>query len=175
MMILVSGRAASGKSAYAEELILKYGKGRRIYIATMEPLDQESEKRIERHRAMRRGKGFQTIERYYDLAGLTVPEDSAVLLECLGNLAANERYGPQGAGEDAFAALLDGVEHLRRQCGLLVVVANDIFSGGRQYEGDTLGYLRMLALLHRRLAERADAVCEVVCGIPCYYKGGERL
>lgn len=175
MMILVIGGAASGKSAYAEELILKYGKGRRIYIAAMEPLDQESEKRIARHQMMRQGKGFETVERYYDLAGLTVPEGSAVLLECLGNLAANERYGPRGAGADAFAVLLDGMEHLRRQCGLLVVVSNDIFSGGRQYEGDTLGYLRMMALLHRELAARADAVCEVVCGIPCYYKGGERL
>lgn len=175
MMILVIGGAASGKSAYAEELILKGGSGPRIYIAAMEPLDEESKKRVERHRALRQGKGFQTIERYCHLEGLRVPPDSNVLLECLGNLTANEKYSPQGAGEAAFAAVWAGVESLRRQCSRLVVVSNDIFSDGVAYDEETMDYLWLLARLHRKLAKEADAVCEVVCGIPYYHKGGEHL
>ena len=45
------------------------------------------------------------------------------------------------------------------------------FSGGSAYAGDTGTYLRVLAAANRALAERADAVCEVACGLPRYYKG----
>ena len=48
-----------------------------------------------------------------------------------------------------------------------------MFSGGIEYEGDTLEYLRLLARLNRELAARADNVCEVQCGIARYYKGKE--
>ena len=96
MLILVSGGASSGKSAFAEELIVRSGLKERIYLATMQVWDKESERRVERHRAMRAGKGFATLERPLDLAGLPLPPGSAVLLEDLTNLTANEYFGPQG-------------------------------------------------------------------------------
>lgn len=37
-------------------------------------------------------KGFETAERPVDLGELFVPEDGAVLVECMSNLAANEMY-----------------------------------------------------------------------------------
>lgn len=67
MLILVTGGSGSGKSAFAEDRILSLGEAKRIYIATMHPFDQESFKRIERHRKMRAGKGFDTIECYTGL------------------------------------------------------------------------------------------------------------
>lgn len=93
--------------------------------------------------------------------------------ECLSNLAANELYSPRGAGGEqaALAAVVDGVESLRRQCEALVVVTGEVFSGGSAYAGDTGTYLRVLAAANRALAARADAVCEVACGLPRYYKG----
>ena len=45
-------------------------------------------------------------------------------------------------------------------------MTNEVFSGGKNYEGDTLTYLRILAKLGRLLAARADYVVEVVCGLP---------
>lgn len=62
MLILVSGGAASGKSEYAESLIVRAGHEKRTYIATMEIFDAEGERRAARHRAMRAGKGFTTLE-----------------------------------------------------------------------------------------------------------------
>ena len=63
MFTLVIGGAASGKSEYAESLLLGRP-GPRYYLATMEPAaDGECRARIERHRALRAGKGFATIER----------------------------------------------------------------------------------------------------------------
>lgn len=170
MLTLVIGGAASGKSEYAERLLLA-APGPRYYLATMEPMDGECCARIARHRAMRAEKGFVTIERYTALAQLELPERGSLLLEDLGNLAANELYSPAGAGPDgALEAILGGVEHLRAQCRGLVVVSNEIFAGGRDYAPGTEGYLRLLADAHRALARRADRVCEVVCGLPVDYK-----
>ena len=67
MIVLVTGGSGSGKSAFAEDRVLSFGEARRIYIATMYPFDMESKKRISRHRNMRAGKGFETVERYTNL------------------------------------------------------------------------------------------------------------
>ena len=92
MLILVSGGSASGKSRYAEELVVRTQAGERIYVATMQVWDAESRKRVERHRAMRAGKGFRTVERPVRLGEMPVPEGAVVLLEDLSNLAANEWF-----------------------------------------------------------------------------------
>ena len=59
-----------------------------------------------------------------------------------------------------------------QQCENLVLVSNEVFSGGADYAGDTDQYLLALAQVNNALAARADNVCRVVCGIPVYYKGG---
>ena len=171
MFTLVIGGASSGKSEYAENLILCAGPMKRTYIATMEPLDGESRARIVRHRALRAQKSFETVECYTNMEQLQLPGRGAVLLECVGNLAANEPYGPHGAGMDTEAAILRGIDALLLQCRELVVVSSEVFSGGWNYEGDTLRYLQVLASVNRILAARADRVVEVVCGQAVYYKG----
>ena len=173
MLTLVAGGAASGKSARAEELALRAGAARHIYLATMEPFGAEAAARISRHRAQRAGKGFETVECYVNLSGVFLPPDSAVLLEDLGNLCANELFSPGGAGEGAADAILRGVARLRARSRALVIVTNEVFSGGADYGGDTTRYLSALAYLNRALAAAADAVCEVSCGIMTYYKGAE--
>ena len=94
-------------------------------------------------------------------------------MECIGNLAANELYSPQGAGSwsGALSAIVDGVDALLAQCDNLVVVSNEVFTGGTDYAAGTEDYLRLVAWVNRALAQRADRVCEVVCGLPRYYKG----
>lgn len=166
MMHLITGGSGSGKSAYAEERILEAPERRRIYIATMLPYGEEGKRRVERHRRMRRDKGFETVERYTGLSGLKVPEGSAVLLECISNLAANERYQEEGAGENAWSAVVEGVRSLKRQCGTLVVVTNEVFSDGFVYDSSTMEYMKLLGAINQELAREADRVTEVVYGIP---------
>ena len=173
MLTLVVGGALSGKSAYAETLILRCAAQKRIYLATMEPYGDEARRRIEKHRAMRADKGFLTMERFTDLALVTLPPDSAVLLEDLGNLCANELFSPQGAGECAAEEILRGVEQLREQCRDLVIVSNEVFTGGADYLGESEKYLSLLAYVNRRIAKQADRVCEVSGGLATYYKGEE--
>ena len=167
MFTLIVGAAASGKSAFAEKIALALP-GERLYLATMEPFGREARERIARHRALRAGKGFRTLERYVNLAEAPVPPGQNILLEDLGNLTANELFRPDGGGPEAVLA---GVEALLDRCAHLTVVTNEVFSGGADYEGDTLRWLSALARLNRRLAARADRVAEVVCGLPNLLKG----
>ena len=170
MLTLVIGGAASGKSAYAESLCLK-NDGPRTYLATMQIWDAECAARVAKHRAMRAEKRFETVECPLHLENLQLPVRGTVLLEDLGNLTANELYDPNGAGELAAAAILQGIDTLYAQCEDLILVTNEVFSGGADYTGDTLHYLRVLAAVNNAAAARADRVIRVICGIPCYYKG----
>lgn len=173
MFTLVVGGAASGKSEYAEGLVLASPHRPRYYIATMEPFDEEGRARVEKHRNMRADKEFETVECYYDLPCVRLPRRGTVLLECIGNLAANELYSPQGAGSvgSALSAITAGVDALLEQCADLVVVSNEVFTGGADYAEGTEDYMRLVAEVNRALARRADRVCEIVCGLPQYYKG----
>lgn len=162
MFTLVIGGSASGKSEYAEQLVLTRP-GKRIYLATMDAWDDESRRRIEKHRLARAGRGFETIECPVALFEADIPEGSNVLLEDLDNLAANETFRENGGGADA---VLRGIGHVLEKCSDLTIVAGELFSGGSDYLDDTLPYLKMLAQIERTLAAKADHVVEVVCGLP---------
>ena len=167
MLNLVIGAAASGKSEYAEDLVMSLP-GEKIYIATMEPFGAEAVERIARHRVLRAGKGFSTVERPRNLIGLTPEADWNVLIEDLPNLAANEFFSPEGGGA---AAVLSGVDRICKTASGVTIVTGDIFSDGGTYDAGTRDYMEMLADLHKRIAAKADNVVEVVCGIPCALKG----
>lgn len=173
MMILITGGSGSGKSACAESRVLEFGDYPRIYIATMFPFDQESRKRIERHRVMRVGKGFETIECYTGLKNTEIPENSVVLLECMSNLTANEMFQENGAGSETVFEIMTGIRKILAKARHLIVVTNEIFSEAMHYEGDTKTYQQYLGNINQLLAEMADEVIEVVYGIPVYHKGGE--
>ena len=171
-LLFITGGSGSGKSAFAEQQVVDSGIARRIYLATMQAFGEEGRARVERHRALRAGKGFETVERTAGLASLSLPTGCAVLLEDLTNLFANEWFSvaPDGAAE----RVLEGVVHLTRQAALTVVVGNDLFRDGVEYaDRDTAAYLAALASLNNALCAKAQGVWEVVCGIPiCLRKEG---
>lgn len=173
MLTVITGGSGSGKSAFAENKILSYGAGKRIYIATMEPFGEEGARRIERHRKLRAGKGFETVERYTDLKGLKLPSGCQVLLECMSNLVANEMFRPDGAGDGLVEEVLAGVELLEQSAAHLCIVTNDIFSECGSYQGDTVLYQKYLGKVNQELGRIAHEVIEVVYGIPIFLKGGK--
>lgn len=176
MFLMVTGGSGSGKSEYAERQALRFGPARRYYIATMECFDGESRLRVARHRRMRAGKSFTTIERFTRLEELRLPEGEGpccVLLECMSNLAANEMFSSSGRGANAFAFIRSGIDSLRKQCDNLIVVTNEIFSDGICYEEETRRYQRLLGQINCYMAQRADEVTEVICGLPLKLKRAE--
>lgn len=170
MIILVTGGSGSGKSAFAEDQVLSFGEGKRIYIATMFPFDEEGEKCVERHRKMRSGKGFETVECYTGIKHLDLPPESTVLLECMSNLTANEMFQEDGAKENTVSEILLGIQRIREQVRNLVIVTNEIFSEAHMYEREMETYQRYLGQINQQLAEVADEVVEVVYGIPIFHK-----
>ena len=166
MIVLVTGGSGCGKSTWAEKLISSMPNEKRVYIATMQVYDEESVKRVARHRAQRADKGFATIECEKDLSSVQIEDGSVVLLEDLVNLMANEMF--DGGDVDRIVPAL---EMLAQKCRHLVMVTNDVFSDGIVYTESTQEYLKKLAEINLRAAQIADAVVEVVYSIPVCVKG----
>ena len=106
MITLITGGSVSGKSAYAEKYIChasnEKGCKEKYYIATMQVFDDEGQRKIDRHRRLRAGKGFITIEQPRDIQNAVSKLQSenclktgrSALLECMSNLVANEMFSP---------------------------------------------------------------------------------
>jgi adenosylcobinamide kinase/adenosylcobinamide-phosphate guanylyltransferase len=172
MIVLLTGGSGCGKSTYAEKLISAMPKRNRVYIATMQVYDEESVKRVARHRAQRADKGFETIERYAQMGTLRLPQTGGTaLLECLCNLTANEMYVQPDAPVDPVEQVLAGVENLRRQTDTLIVITNDVGSDNETYSEETRQYIRYLGRINAQIACMADRVYELVAGIPLCVKG----
>lgn len=165
-MTLIIGGSASGKSEFAENLL---SSDKKIYIATMMPFGKEAEKRIEKHRKARENKGFDTIECYYDIEKIEILEKSEVLLECLGNLVANEMFAKNE--QVNVLKIVEGIKVLNEKSETLYIVSNDIFSDGCNYDESTREYIKNLGKVNNEISKLADTVIEVVCGIPIYLKG----
>lgn len=89
MLTLITGGSGSGKSEFAEDLSVSYKSNNLIYIATMFLYDNESLKKVERHKRMRDHKNFKTIECFKNLKSLFISNNSTVLIDCMSNLVAN--------------------------------------------------------------------------------------
>lgn len=169
MTTLVTGGSKCGKSSFAER-ILEGRSGRKIYIATMQPFGADAIEAIERHRKMREGKGFETVERYTDIGDIQLPDGCAVLLECVGNLCANEMF----RGNEIVCPtenVISGIKTVSETASELVIVTNQVGSDGISYSEGTAQYIRCLGEINRYIAEIADNVIECVYGIPVLLKG----
>lgn len=168
MFILITGGCKNGKSAIAEKIICSES-AKRFYIATMQPFGEEAEKAIERHRKMRAGKGFTTIEKYTDTGEISLPRNSSVLLECMGNLCANEMFSAGCA--DPVGKILNDIKKLTAQSETFIAVTSQVGSDGIIYPHETMEYMKSLGRLNSGLADIADVVIEAVFGIPVLLKG----
>lgn len=202
MLHIVYGGSASGKSSYAESFAMSLqGEGRLLYIATMYPykwntteIDPETMQRIERHRAMRADKGFDTVECYRHVEHIVAKRQDVLLLECMSNLLANEMYLEPDSNDGGLAETMSEVEkagvgmsetlspvskkivqalvNLSTRVQDVVIVTNDVFSDGGSltYDESTREYVKNLAEINCALARVAETVTEVVCGIPVIVK-----
>lgn len=176
MTTFIFGGSGSGKSAYAEDCAAALsGGGKKYYIATMQVFDAEGERKIERHRELRRGKCFCTIEQPVDIGRATEkmePGERTALLECVSNLTANEMFsGEAPKAEDAVAdKVVEGILSLQREVTHLILVGNNVFEDGNDYDEVTTAYLRAMGRIQGQAARLSDVVVEVVAGIPIVIK-----
>lgn len=176
MMTVITGGSGSGKSAYAESyLVALAGEREKYYLATMQVFDKEGQAKVERHRKLRSGKGFVTIEQPVSIQEAMTKRNlsgQAALLECMSNLTANEMFCERKplCAEAVADKIIKGIEVLNETLGQLVIVTNNVFEDGIAYDASTMEYLRALGSINERLAVMADSVIEVVVGIPVWVK-----
>ncbi len=195
MIRFVYGGSGSGKSAFAEQLVVSCGAERKYYVATMKVYGDEGRRKVARHQKLREGKGFVTIEQPTCIgsaarqiqqgacgasdAGARPGENPsgkcAVLLECVMNLVANEMFTPDGivAESDVIARIEEGLNKLFSAADDVVVVSGNVFCDGVEYDETTKSYMRALASVNAFIARKADESFEVVAGIPLRIGSGE--
>ena len=89
----------------------------------------------------------------------------------MSNLTANEMYQEKGSGDHCVEEILAGIRHVKEQCRNLIIVTNEIFSDGMDYDEETRRYQKYLGEINVRMASMADLVAEVVYSIPLIHKG----
>ena len=130
MLILITGASGSGKSEYAEKICCGLaGSAKKYYIATMQVFDEEGKQRIERHKNMRSGKNFKTIEQPCNVENaiekmdIKDPSKRTVLLECISNLLANEMFSDETIQDRHMIMdkIIDGIRQLKNEVRHLAV------------------------------------------------------
>ncbi len=172
-LTFVTGGARSGKSAFAERLAARAGEPV-VYIATLEPLDEEMRQRVARHREQR-PDGWQTIEAPRALADAVeaAPSDATVLIDCLSLWVSNRLLllgeAPASAAIDELEAELDAeidrvISTTRTRSAATIVVSNEV--GGGVVPPSVLGrvYRDLLGRANQRVSLAADRAWLLVAG-----------
>jgi adenosylcobinamide kinase/adenosylcobinamide-phosphate guanylyltransferase len=164
---LVLGGARSGKSAFAERLVVD-STATRIYLATATGGDDEMRDRIAHHRA-RRGDGWRTIEEPLALVDTLSREDqvsTAIVVDCLTLWLSNLMH----ASKDVEAETRRLATFLREARANIVLVSNEIGLGlvpetplGRAFR-DAQGRL------NQAVATAVANVAFIAAGLPLWLK-----
>ena len=193
-LIFVTGGAKSGKSKFAEEMLLKLnnGKQKNIYLATSLVFDEEMKEKVRLHKKRRKDEWF-TVETYKnfenELSNFFENNDKIknnMLVDCLTNMITNIIFENQNIDWDNFEKKLyiqtleklnKDVEHsviellnVTDQFENAIIVSNELGMG--LVPSYPLGrYFREIAgKMNQIVAEKADEVYLVVSGIPMKIK-----
>jgi len=177
MTFFLSGGAKNGKSSLAQELAVTLsGEGKRYYVATMIPVDEEDRERIRRHIADRDGLGFDTLEcgknildclERADPNGTFLVDSATALLQNAMFPAEKDYEMDLEAAERCARELIDFAGQVKNA----VFVSDYIASDADRYSESTESYRRCLASIDCRLAAVCDTVVEVVGGNRIVHKG----
>ena len=165
--VFILGGAKSGKSAFAvgEAAALP---GRKAYVATAQPFDDEMKVRIERHR-QERPKDWDTFEEPLDLPGLLLKiKDShdVILIDCLTIWLTNLML----AEKDILQETESFVSSLTTVGGSIFAVSNEVGFGIVPDNEMARKFRDLAGTLNQRVAAVADQVYLVSAGIPIKIK-----
>ena len=187
-MILVTGGARSGKSAFAEQLA-RESCGSVAYIATAEVWDEEMAVRVKKHQDSRPAS-WDTYEGYQDLGTRLIQwgqQYETVLIDCVTMLLTNgifDRIGAQDPDtltkeqvaeleEEAATTIQELIRGIQETACNVVLITNELGSGvvpehllGRVFRD-------MAGRANQMLAQAMPQVCLMVCGLPLMVKGDQ--
>ncbi|MBM2293669.1 bifunctional adenosylcobinamide kinase/adenosylcobinamide-phosphate guanylyltransferase [Sulfitobacter pseudonitzschiae] len=166
-MTFVLGGAASGKSAFAENVIINSGLIP-VYLATARIWDAEIKDRVKVHRD-RRDAAWINFEATHDLAHVLCERDAseAVLIDCATMWLTNHVMDGNNLAQ-AQAALMQALDDCAAP---VVIVSNELGQGIVPADADTRAFREAQGRLNIALAARADTAIQVVAGLPNVLKG----
>lgn len=178
MTVFISGGAKCGKSLLAQDLAVSLSKGgRRYYVATLRPTDEEDHQRIRRHVAERQGLEFETVECFDGVLSAVDPAGT-YLVDSVTSLVQNVLFPAEKKYEmdtDAAARCGEGLVALTKSAANIVFVSDYIYADAAQYSESTEMYRQCLAAVDRQLAAVCDTVIEVTSGQSIVHKGEVKL
>jgi len=164
MIELIVGGARSGKSRYAEECALKYN-DYPFYIATAEAGDGEMAERIDQHQS-RRGEQWRVIEAPLYLSQILgkLKNNESTVVDCLTLWLSNWLCQEDRQGWiDERERFLAGLNHIQ---GALWLVSNETGMGVIPTGSLARKFVDESGKLHQDIAQQADTVTQMLCGIP---------
>lgn len=168
-VIYISGGQRSGKSAFAERLVMERAR-EALYVATAQRSDDpEMQLRIRRHQE-RRGQRWTTFEEplYLSRAPLA---GRTVLIDCVTLWAANALYECADDPARALDLLRGEFEAMRRSAGAtLVFVSNEIGMGGISADALQRRFTDLQGDINQLIAAAAGEAWLVVSGLPLRLK-----
>lgn len=176
MKIFISGGCKNGKSYYAQNLAKAQQTDFLYYIATMQSVDSEDDKRIAKHLRERDGWGFTTTEQPVDIEKILGKCDynGSFLLDSVTALLANEMFlSDGGVNENAADKIVRGLSQIMDNIHNIVIVSDYIYSDAFIYDTLTEKYRKSLAEIDRKAAKNCDIVLEVVYTNVIVHKGRE--
>lgn len=195
-IILVTGGQRSGKSTYAEKMVLEmaagssvHADGRAVYMATSRIWDEEFAHRVKMHQE-RRGPQWINIEepKYlsrHDVAGRVVLIDCVTLWSTnfffdlstevqdesvKATMNAGEAQESANLVERTLQQIKDEFERFTSQDATFVFVTNEIGLCGVPENKVQRQFTDLLGWLNQYIASRADEVVFMVSGIPMKIK-----
>lgn len=167
--VLVLGGARSGKSAFAEQMVLSSG-GVAHYIATGRAWDDEMQARIAQHRHQR-GDSWATHEEPIRLVQALKRIDepgNTILVDCLTLWVTNLMMEEGADVEAAFGTLVD---HAATAKARIVFVSNEVGLGIVPENRMARQFRDHAGRLHQRIAAVAEEVFFIAAGLPLKMKG----
>ena len=166
-LTFVLGGAASGKSAFAEGLVLKQ-QSKPIYIATAQIFDDEMTAKVARHRDMR-GNDWTTIEEPVAVAGILgrFGPGHTILIDCATLWLTNLMLGKHDIAAEC-AALMAALRDCRCPA---VIVSNEVGQGIVPDNALSRNFRNAQGTLNQTIAAQADLVVAVMAGLPLTLKG----
>jgi adenosylcobinamide kinase/adenosylcobinamide-phosphate guanylyltransferase len=170
-IIFVTGGVRSGKSRFAQEIAMKFP-GSKAYLATAQALDEEMQKRINRHRKSR-PRTWMTLEEPVHIGDVIQKEGrrfDLILLDCLTLWLSNLMM----AGWSQKKILGETTRFLkmaRRSSASFILVSNEVGLGIVPDNPSARFFRDVSGMIHQRVAQEADEVYFLICGLPQKIKG----
>lgn len=164
---LITGGERSGKSVYAEQLA-KQLSPQPVYIATARIWDEEFHERVRKHQD-RRGSEWINYEEEKYPSQLPISRE-VVLLDCLTLWATNFFFDNNSEVEPSLSLLKNEFDRLADMELHLLIVTNEIGLGGVSIAPIQRRFTELQGWLNQYIAQRANEVTLMVCGIPVKIK-----